>query len=85
MTKVLTMYIGETISVVASFGVPYKIRPVRFRWSGKIREVKDITYTWMTKEGQDSIYHFSVTDGNALYELSFHGTSLLWRLENIEA
>jgi len=79
------MYIGETINVVASFGLPYKIRPVRFKWSGKLREVKDITYSWTTREGQSSIYHFSVTDGNALYELSFNVTSLLWRLENLEA
>jgi hypothetical protein len=79
------MYIGEIISVVASFGLPYKIRPVRFQWSGKFREVQDITYSWTTKEGQSSIYHFSVTDGNALYELSFNVTSLLWKLENLEA
>jgi hypothetical protein len=79
------MYIGEIISVVASFGLPYKVRPVRFQWSGKLREVKDITYLWTTKEGQNSIYHFSVSDGNTLYELSFNGTSLLWRLENLEA
>ena len=81
----MTMYIGEIISVVASFGLPYKIRPVRFKWSGKFRDVKDVTYTWTTREGQSSIYHFSVTDGNALYELSFNVTSLLWRLENLEA
>ena len=79
------MYIGEIISVVVSFGLPYKIRPLRFKWSGKLREVKDITYSWTTREGRSSIYHFSVTDGNALYELSFNVTSLLWRLENLEA
>jgi hypothetical protein len=79
------MYIGEIISVVASFGLPYKIRPVRFKWSGKLRDVKDITYTWTTKEGRSNIYHFSVTDGNALYELSFNVASLLWTLENLEA
>lgn len=79
------MHIGEIISVVASFGLPYRIRPVMFTWSGKLREVKDITYSWTTREGQNSIYHFSVTDGNTLYELSFNVTSLLWRLENLEA
>ena len=82
---ILAMYIGEIINVVASFGLPYKIRPVRFTWSGKLREVQDITYSWTTREGQSSIYHFSVTDGNTLYELSFNITSLLWRLENLEA
>jgi len=78
------MDIGETISVIASFGLPYKIRPLRFKWSGKLFEVKDITYIWQTKEGQTKFYHFSVSDGKTLYELSFDTTSLLWRIENLE-
>ena len=78
------MDIGETISVVASFGLPYKIRPVRFRWNQRLFEVKDITYSWQTKEGLTRIYHFSISDGKTLYELSFDTTSLLWRLEKVE-
>jgi len=80
----MTMDIGETISVIASFGLPYKIRPLRFKWSGKLFEVKDITYAWQTKEGQTRIYHFSISDGKTLYELSFDTTSLLWRIEKLE-
>ena len=78
------MDIGENISVIALFGLPYKIKPVRFKWSGKLREVKDITYSWTTREGQSNVYHFSVTDGKTLYELSFNATSLLWKLEKLE-
>ena len=78
------MEIGETISVIASFGLPYKIKPLRFRWSGKLFEVKDITYAWQTKEGQTKIYHFSISDGKTLYELSFDTASLLWRMEKLE-
>ncbi|MBM4144668.1 MAG: hypothetical protein FJ240_00110 [Nitrospira sp.] len=78
------MDIGETISVIASFGLPYKIKPLRFRWSGKLFEVRDITYSWQTKEGLSKIYHFSISDGNTLYELSFDTFSLLWRLEKAE-
>jgi len=78
------MDIGETISVIASFGLPYKIRPLRFKWSGKLFEVKDITYIWQTKEGQTKFYHFSVSDGKTLYELSFDTTSLLWKIEKLE-
>jgi len=76
--------IGETISVIASFGLPYKIRPARFRWAGKLFEVRDITYSWQTREGQNRIYHFSVSDGQTLYELSFDTTTLLWRMEKVE-
>jgi hypothetical protein len=78
------MDIGEPISVVALFGMPYRIKPVRFRWSGKLFEVKEITYAWQTKEGQTRIYHFSITDGKTLYELTFDTTSLLWRLAKVE-
>jgi hypothetical protein len=77
------MHIGETISVIASFGLPYKIRPVRFKWNGRLFEVREITYSWQTKEGQNKIYHFSISDGKTLYELSFDTASLLWRVEKI--
>lgn len=74
----------ETISVVALFGLPYKLKPVRFKWVGRTFEVKEITYSWKTKEGQSDIYHFSVTDGKCLYELSFNTSSLVWKLEQLE-
>lgn len=76
--------IDEPISVIASFGLPYKIKPVRFKWSGKLFEIKEITYTWQTKEGQTRKYHFTATDGKTLFELSFNTVSLLWRIENVE-
>ncbi len=78
------MHTGENISVIASFGPSYKIRPVRFRWSGKLLDVKEITYSWNTRDGQKVIYHFSVTDGRTLYELTFAPHSLLWKIENLE-
>ncbi len=79
------MHIGENISVIASFGVPYKLRPVKFRWAGRLFEIKGITYAWNTQDGQSKKYHFSVTDGKSLYEISFDTSSLLWMLENLEA
>lgn len=79
------MDVGEPISVIVSFGLPYKIRPVRFKWSGRLFEVREVTYVWKGKEGRAEIYHFSVTDGKALYELSFDTGELLWRLDRLEA
>jgi hypothetical protein len=75
--------IGERISVVASFGLPYRLRPVRFRWSGRLFDVKEITYRWNTREGRSTVYHFSVSDGSSLFELSFDSASLLWRIEGV--
>ncbi|MFA5353286.1 MAG: hypothetical protein WC291_03580 [Thermodesulfovibrionales bacterium] len=79
------MRIGEAISVIASFGQPYRLRPLRFKWSGQLMDVKEITYAWETRDGQAKIYRFSVSSGDSLYELSFNADTLLWRLENLDA
>lgn len=77
---------GEIISVVAAFGLPYKIRPVKFKWAGKVREIKDVTYTWQTRSGEERIIHFSVTakDSGSLYELSYNSSASVWRIEAAE-
>ena len=79
------MNIGQSVAVLAVFDPSYKIRPLRFRWSGRFIKVEEITYMWRAREGKNDIYHFSVTDGNALYELSYNTGSLLWRLECLDA
>ena len=78
------MDVGENINVIASFGTPYKIKPLKFKWSGRLFEIKEITYLWKSREGRAEIYHFSVSDGKALYELTFDTGSLIWRLERLE-
>ena len=77
-------YIGERVSVIAAFGEGAKFRPVKFKWTSRLINVKAITYSWTDRIGQSKIYHFSVTDGDTLYELSFNTGSLLWVLEKVE-
>lgn len=79
------MYVGRQVKVLAAFDPAYKIKPVKFRWSGRLIRVAEITYTWRSKEGRKDIYHFALTDGSALYELTYDTETLLWRLENLEA
>ena len=79
------MRVEESITVLASFNMPYRVRPLSFTWSGRTIEIKEVTYTWKTKEGQKDLHHFSVTDGNTLYELKFDAVSLLWKIESLEA
>jgi len=81
---VTTMRLKEDISVVASFGRPYKVRPVRFRWNGRLLEVKEVTYRWSTMEGRAVVHHFAVTDGNSAYEITFNSQTLLWRIESMD-
>ncbi len=79
------MRVGQFVKVVATFDPAYKIRPVKFRWSGRLIKVSEITYTWRSREGIKDIYHFAITDGCALYELTYDSQTLLWRLENLHA
>ena len=79
------MHIGDDITVLAVFGMPFHIKPLSFKWSGRTIEIREVTYTWKTKEGQKDLHHFSVTDGNTLYELTFDAVSLLWTIESLEA
>jgi len=78
------MQIGEGVTVLASFGMPYRIKPLSFTWSDRTIEVQEVTYTWKTKEGKKDLHHFSVTDGSTLFELTFDSVSLLWKIESLE-
>ena len=78
------MQIEDEITVMASFGKPYRIKPISFTWNGRTIEITEVTYTWKTKEGQKDLHHFSVTDGNTLFELTFDAVSLLWKIESVE-
>ncbi|MEO5361196.1 MAG: hypothetical protein H7843_12235 [Nitrospirota bacterium] len=77
--------LGEKIAVVASFGLRERFRPVKFMWSSKVVQVKDVTYAWTEMKGQAKVYHFSVTDGCTVYEISFNASAIAWTLEGVEA
>ena len=73
----------EPVSVTAAFEKPYQVRPLKFKWSGRVLDISEITYTWQTTEGRSKIYHFSVTHGGMLYELTFNPGSLLWHIQGV--
>ena len=76
--------VGERVFVIAAFGRSISLKPLRFTWSDRRIDIKDVTYEWTTSEGASKLLHFSVTDGNTLYELSFNTTSIKWMLEGVE-
>lgn len=59
-----------------------EIRPVWFSWNGRQVRVSETTFTWRTREGSAAILHFSVTDGQGLYEICYNDETLGWRLLN---
>lgn len=75
--------INEKIKVMAVFE-DAKLKPARFRWKGELYDVKDVTFEWLTKEGEEDIMHFNVTDGVNLFELSYNKNSLKWDLCNVD-
>ncbi len=92
----MTTTIDETINVIAIFESPppcpgndspcYEaMRPVKFRWRGRLYPVEEITFRWQTNDGRSTLLHFSVSDGRALYELTCNKDSLKWHLGSIEA
>ena len=74
--------IGETVEVAAVFAG--SIRPVKFRWKGRVYIVREVTYRWRTVEGSERVVHFSVTDGATLFELAYKQSSMTWSLEKVE-
>ena len=76
--------IREQILVIAAFWGNSRLKPLRFRWLDRQIQVKDVTYEWTTEKGNCRLLHFSVTDGNTLYELSFNTDSINWILEGVE-
>jgi hypothetical protein len=72
--------IGEPIKVGAVFYEEKRIIPKWFVWQGRKYTIQRITFTWQVKEGSVTLYHFSVTDGNTLFEICYHPTTLRWHL-----
>lgn len=71
--------LDEPISVGAVFSQG-GIRPVWFARGRRQVRINEIALTWKTREGNTCILHFSVTDGNGVYEIRYNTETLLWRV-----
>lgn len=74
--------VKEPVKVVAVFDGG--VKPAKFKWKGRVYPVKEITYTWKSREGASHFIHFSVSDGASLYELSYNQSTMGWLLESVE-
>ena len=75
--------INTSIKVGAVFSRG-EIKPAWFSWNNRQIRIRETAFTWKTWEGSAPIYHFSVTDGQGLYEICFNGKTLGWMLLNVE-
>jgi hypothetical protein len=75
----MAVEIDESITVGAVFSRG-TVKPVWFDWNGRQVRIREIALTWSTREGRSSILHYSVTDGEGLYEIGYNTGTLGWKL-----
>ena len=76
---IMTIELNDPITVGAVFSRG-TVKPVWFTWHGRQVRVSEVAFTWKTREGSATILHFSVTDGQGLYEICCDAGSFIWRL-----
>jgi hypothetical protein len=79
----MPLEIDEPIVVGAVFSRG-TVKPVWFTWNGREIRIREIAFTWKTQEGKASLLHFSVADGQGLYEIVYNMETTGWRVLNVE-
>lgn len=75
----------EGIRVGVVHGPGERIRPVWFDLNRRQHRIEQVTNTWRERRGATTLIFFHVTDGGALYELSYNLGDGNWRLEQVDA
>ena len=76
---------GEKIRVAAIFEPGKHIRPVWFERNWRQHKVAEITYSWSDQIGDTRFIHFTVSDGEALFELVYNLKDNSWTLSAQQA
>ena len=71
---------GEPVRVAAIFEPGKRIRLVWFERNRRQYKVVQTTYSWRDRVGDVPLYHFTVTDGEALFELIYNPLQGSWTL-----
>lgn len=78
---ILSLY--EPVRVGAVFEDSWP-RPVWFGFQGQKVVAKEVCYRWKEREGDDTLYKFTLSDGVNLYELLFSARKMTWFLVAME-
>lgn len=60
------------------------IQPYLFFWNNRQIKVDKVNLVHTSKNGDSTVYHFSISSGGNFYKLRFDLSSLKWFLEAIE-
>jgi len=75
--------IFEPIEVICHFKSG-KMNPIRFKWNERAYKVKKVNGYWISDEGINRFYHFSVSvEGSDFFELTFDMRGMNWELSRI--
>ncbi|MFB0525929.1 MAG: hypothetical protein ACETVO_00485 [bacterium] len=74
--------IEEPIQVGAIFKGS-KIKPRWFIWKKRKYPIRDVTFRWQDRKGEETLLYFSVSDGVNTYEICFNQKSLNWFLSKV--
>jgi len=76
--------LGEAVKVGVVF-FRGDVKPVWFSRNAATQiTIRKVAFTWKTREGSALILHFSVTDGQGLYEICYNTETLQWWVEKAE-
>jgi hypothetical protein len=71
---------GKKVRLAAIFEPGKPARPVWFELNRRQHKVLQTTYRWQDRIGEAELLHFTVSDGEALYELIYNLDEQDWTL-----
>lgn len=72
--------LNQPVDVLTAF-LDGRVRPLRFRWKGRVIRVRKVTGEWSRREGSNRLTYFSVEGpGAETYELCYDPRDLSWIL-----
>ncbi len=75
--------IFEPIEVISLFRHG-KLQPLKFKWNERVYKVSKVNGNWVSEEGANRFYHFSVSsEGPDFFELVFDMRNMTWELSRV--
>jgi hypothetical protein len=72
--------LSDPVDVLTAF-MDGRVRPLRFRWQGRVIRVRTVTGEWRRREGQTVLQHFAVeAAGGDTFELCYDPRGPVWIL-----
>ena len=76
---------GRKIRLAAIFEPGKPVRPVWFELDRRKHTLENPTYRWQDCVGEVTLLHFTVSDGEALYEIVYNPVEQSWTLHEQQA